>query len=95
MPVHTLPSLGAEAFEWLVPGMVQEKVVLLLKNLPKGIRKRFTPIGETARRILPHLSFGQGDFYTRLGEADLNLTGIRIDPAVGLGAVARPSQDAF
>ena len=80
VPVHTLPSLGGEAFEWLVPGMVQEKVALLLKNLPKEIRKRLTPIGETARRILPHLSFGEGDFYTRLGEAVFNLTGIRVDP---------------
>ena len=80
VPVHTLPSLPAEAFEWLVPGMVAEKVAILLKNLPKEIRRRLMPIGETARRILPELAFGKGDFYTRLGEAVFNLTGIRIDP---------------
>jgi ATP-dependent helicase HrpA len=60
--------------------MVPEKVSVLLKNLPKETRKRLMPIGETARRILPYLAFGNGDFYTRLAEAVFSLTGIRIDP---------------
>ncbi|MGC9194635.1 MAG: ATP-dependent RNA helicase HrpA [Syntrophobacteraceae bacterium] len=80
VPVHTLPSLSGEAFEWLVPGMVPEKVSVLLKNLPKEIRKRLMPLAETARRIVPYLASGEGDFYTRLGEAVFNLSGIRIDP---------------
>ncbi|MDR3557671.1 MAG: ATP-dependent RNA helicase HrpA [Syntrophobacteraceae bacterium] len=80
VPVHTLPSLSGEPFEWLVPGMVPEKVAILLKTLPKEIRRRLTPIGETAKRIIPYLALGKGDFYSRLGEAVFNLTGIRIDP---------------
>ncbi len=80
VPVHTLPSLCGEAFEWLVPGMVAEKVSVLLKNLPKETRKRLMPLADTARRILPHLAFGTGDFYTRLAEALFTVTGIRIDP---------------
>ena len=80
VPVHTLPVLPAEPFEWLVPGMLPEKVTVLLKGLPKGIRKYLVPVNETARRIWQELDFGQGDFYHRLSEAVFNLTGIRITP---------------
>lgn len=82
VPVHTLPSLSAQTFEWLVPGMVAEKVAVLLKSLPKDIRRRLSPLGETARRILPTLAYGKGDFYTRLADAVFTLTGARIDPAI-------------
>ncbi len=80
VPVHSLPVLPAEPFEWLVPGMLPEKVTVLLKGLPKGIRKYLAPVNETARRIWQELDFGQGDFYLRLSEAVFNLTGIRIAP---------------
>jgi len=80
VPVHTLPVLPAEPFEWLVPGMLPEKVTFLLKGLPKGIRKHLVPVNETARRIWQELDFGHGDFYRRLSEAVFNLTGTRITP---------------
>ncbi len=80
VPVHTLPVLPVEPFEWLVPGMLPEKVTVLLKGLPKGIRKYLVPVNETARRIWQELEFGHGDFYRRLSEAVFNLTGIRVTP---------------
>ncbi|MDR3566684.1 MAG: ATP-dependent RNA helicase HrpA [Syntrophobacteraceae bacterium] len=86
VPVHTLPALRGDAFEWLVPGMVQEKVAVLLKSLPKELRRRLAPLGDTARRILPGMAFGEGDFYARLGEAVFTLTGIRVDQRQWEGA---------
>ncbi len=80
VPVHTMPVLPAEPFEWLVPGMLPEKVTVLLKGLPKGVRRQLAPVNETARRIWQELDFGHGDFYGRLSEAVFNLTGIRITP---------------
>ena len=80
VPVHTLPVLSAEPFEWLVPGMLPEKVTVLLKGLPKGIRRYLAPVNETARRIWQELVFGHGDFYQRLSEAVFNITGTRITP---------------
>ena len=80
VPVHILPVLSAESFEWLVPGMLQEKVTVLLKSLPKSLRKQLVPVNETAPRILRALETGHGDFYDRLSDAVLNVTGIRIQP---------------
>ena len=80
VPVHTLPALSAELFEWLVPGMLPQKVTLLLKGLPKGIRRQLAPVNEIVRRIMRDLDFGHGDFFSRLGEVVFNLTGARITP---------------
>jgi ATP-dependent helicase HrpA len=78
VPVHTLPILSDDPLEWLVPGLLPEKVALLLKSLPKGIRKYLVPFNETARRIFLGLEYGNGDFYSRLSETVFNLTGVRI-----------------
>jgi ATP-dependent helicase HrpA len=58
--------------------MLPEKVAILLKGLPKGIRKYLVPFNETARRIFLGLEYGKGDFYSRLSEAVFNLTGVSI-----------------
>ncbi len=78
VPVHTLPILSDDPLEWLVPGLLPEKVALLLKSLPKGIRKYLVPFNETARRIFLGLEYGNGDFYSRLSETVFNLAGVRI-----------------
>lgn len=81
VPVHALPAIGGEGFEWLVPGLLPEKVLLLLKGLPKGLRKHLVPLGETARRVWENMAgrkAGTEDFWTRLGEAVFELTGVRI-----------------
>ncbi len=80
VPVHALPALAPEPFEWLVPGLVPEKVLLLMKSLPKGLRKNFVPVNETARKIWEGLDFGSGDFFASLSAKVRELTGVRIAP---------------
>ncbi|HBD10057.1 MAG TPA: ATP-dependent RNA helicase HrpA, partial [Syntrophobacteraceae bacterium] len=80
VPVHLLPRMGHAGFEWLVPGMLPEKVLTLLKALPKGLRRQVVPIQEFARRVVDCLEFGQGDFYTQLTRIVKELTGMEIYP---------------
>ncbi len=63
-----------------MPGMLHEKTTVLLKALPKGIRKHLVPVNETALRIWRSLDVEDGDFYSRLSDAAFNVTGIRIPP---------------
>ncbi|MEN6440265.1 MAG: ATP-dependent RNA helicase HrpA [Syntrophobacter sp.] len=78
VPVHALSSLEPAAFEWLVPGMLAEKILILMKGLPKGVRKNFVPVNDAARRIWQSLPFGGGEFYSELGRKIFELTGIRV-----------------
>lgn len=60
IPVHLAQTLSSQHFDWLVPGFLQEKVTLLLKGLPKSVRKKLVPVNMTVDRLLDELSAGDG-----------------------------------
>ncbi|MGB9988756.1 ATP-dependent RNA helicase HrpA [Pseudoduganella rhizocola] len=65
VPLYALNQLSRERCEWLVPGMLKEKVHLLLKSLPQKQRRHMVPLPEYAAkfcdRIHDKLAFGRGD----------------------------------
>ena len=52
VPLHLLNKLDAAPFEWLVPGMVREKVAYAFKALPKQIRRHLFPLPEQVTAFL-------------------------------------------
>ena len=48
VPLFFLNQLEAERCEWLVPGMLKEKVHMLLKSLPQKIRRHCVPLPDYA-----------------------------------------------
>ena len=52
MPLHLLNTLRETPFEWLVPGLLREKVTWSLKALPKNIRKQLFPLTEQVDAFL-------------------------------------------
>ncbi len=51
VPLGALNQLNEAVFEWLVPGLLAEKITALLKSLPKTIRKQLVPVPDTAETI--------------------------------------------
>jgi ATP-dependent helicase HrpA len=43
VPLHLLNRLEPGQFEWLVPGLIREKVAALFKSLPKTLRRHLVP----------------------------------------------------
>lgn len=70
--------LRPELFEWLVPGMLAEKVVFLLKGLPKSLRRQLVPIPQTAAEIVRDLPFGRGSLYRALEQVIADSFKLRI-----------------
>ncbi|EIJ43654.1 ATP-dependent helicase HrpA [Beggiatoa alba B18LD] len=56
IPSTLLNQLPVEPFEWLVPGLLEEKVIALIRNLPKALRKHFVPVPDIARAFLLNLT---------------------------------------
>ncbi len=75
VPVHQLNQLTDQAFDWLVPGLLKEKLVALVKSLPKHIRKRFVPVPQTVERCLEIEPEAKGSLYEWLGMRLRKLTG--------------------
>jgi ATP-dependent helicase HrpA len=55
VPLHQLNQLRRELFDWLVPGLLREKLIALLKSLPKDLRRKLVPVPDTVDRLLPKL----------------------------------------
>jgi ATP-dependent helicase HrpA len=64
VPLYALNQVSAERSEWLVPGMLKEKVHLLLKSLPQKLRRHCVPLPDYAAgfcdRVQEKRIFGRG-----------------------------------
>jgi ATP-dependent helicase HrpA len=49
VPLAALNQISPARCEWLVPGLLEEKITALLKSLPQSIRRAFVPVPEYAR----------------------------------------------
>jgi ATP-dependent helicase HrpA len=65
VPLYALNQLSRERCEWLVPGMLKEKVHLLLKSLPQKLRRHCVPLPDYAAKFCERVqqanAFGKGD----------------------------------
>ncbi len=64
VPLFVLNQVSEDRCEWLVPGMLKDKIQALLKSLPQRPRSRFVPLPDNAARLAELLGtperFGQG-----------------------------------
>jgi ATP-dependent helicase HrpA len=70
VPLTQLNQVDGRRCEWLVPGMCEEKILLLLKSLPQKLRRHCVPLPDYAKsfldRQLDEKQFGVGDFLDSL-----------------------------
>ncbi len=77
IPVQAIPSLPAETLDWAVPGLLREKVMALLRGLPKEFRKRLQPLNQTCDVILREIT-QEGPLPTALGRFIFQRYGVDI-----------------
>jgi len=65
VPLFALNQIPQERPAWLVPGMIKEKVHLLLKSLPQKLRRHCVPLPDYAAKFVDRIhtagAFGRGD----------------------------------
>jgi ATP-dependent helicase HrpA len=52
VPLHLLNKLEAADFDWLVPGLIRDKITFAFKALPKSIRRNLVPVPEQVTAFL-------------------------------------------
>ncbi len=52
VPVSILHQVPLYRFDWLVPGMLRDKCIALIKSLPKSLRRNFVPVPDYVDRAL-------------------------------------------
>ena len=91
VPLAALNQVPAAPCEWLVPGLLEEKIAALIKGLPQSIRRACVPVPEFAKAAaqaflpLPQAGEGRGEGLSRAQAKSFPLTP-GPSPARGRGA---------
>ena len=70
VPLFALNQVSADRCDWLVPGMLKEKVHLLLKSLPQKLRRHCVPLPDYASGFCDRVAAGS-DARLRFGHGSL------------------------
>ena len=85
LPLFVLNQVQEERAEWLVPGMLKEKIQALLKSLPQRPRSRMVPLPETASLFFEQLStpekFTQGSLLQAVTKLAREKTQLDLKPS--------------
>ena len=68
IPSALVSSIPAESFDWLVPGLLKEKIALLLKGLPKVYRQKLVPMAKVVDTIANEIPARKKNLITALGD---------------------------
>ncbi|UZG42926.1 ATP-dependent RNA helicase HrpA [Caldimonas thermodepolymerans] len=66
VPIFALNQVSEERCEWLVPGMLKDKVLALVKSLHQKPRARLVPLPEYVEQFVGSVEFGQGSLMEAL-----------------------------
>lgn len=66
VPLPVAEHLSSGQVQWMVPGLREEIVSVLLRALPKNLRRQFQPVDQAARIVAAEFDPGRSDFLPAL-----------------------------
>ncbi|MCA1978021.1 MAG: ATP-dependent RNA helicase HrpA [Thiobacillus sp.] len=80
LPLYLLNKVEPARIDWLVPGLIREKLVALLKNLPKDKRRPLIPLPDTVTAFLSVEKPGERMLTEALADFIRRKTGADVHP---------------
>ncbi|MCU7844950.1 MAG: ATP-dependent RNA helicase HrpA [Candidatus Thiodiazotropha sp. (ex Monitilora ramsayi)] len=78
VPQDVLNQVTEARLQWLVPGLLRERVIALIRGLPKSLRRAFVPVPDYADACLMELGQTERPLVQVLGERLKSMTGVHI-----------------
>lgn len=78
VPISVLDPFPQHMGEWLVPGLLREKCIALIKTLPKPIRRNFAPAADAVDRVMSKLAVGNSPLTDALAEQLFRSRGVKV-----------------
>lgn len=78
VPITVLAPFPDHIGDWLVPGLLKEKCIALIRSLPKPIRRNFAPAADSIDRVMPLLTEQSQPLHQQLGECLHRQTGVSV-----------------
>jgi ATP-dependent helicase HrpA len=77
-PAAGINTINPQRCEWLIPGLLREKIIALIKSLPKQLRKNFVPAPNFAEACLQALTPSDTALCTAVSGHLKKITGVQI-----------------
>ncbi|WP_439651282.1 ATP-dependent RNA helicase HrpA [Microbulbifer sediminum] len=94
VPVGALHQVPAARLSWLVPGLLRDKCIALVKALPKQWRKYFVPVPAAVDRALPRMQAGDTPLWRALAHELHRQTAIEL-PAEAWESAEQSLEDFY
>ncbi len=78
VPLPLLNQVHEERTQWLIPGLLRERIVALLRSLPKALRKSFVPAPDYADACLKEMLASPRPLFRELSEQLRARTGVYV-----------------
>lgn len=81
VPLAVIRQIPETRLDWLIPGLLQEKCLALIRSLPKSVRKNFVPAQDYVERALESLEYEGRPLVETFAQRLFRLTGVHVDAA--------------
>ena len=81
IPLPLLNRAPRYLFDWLVPGLLRDKCIALIKGLPKALRKQLVPAPDVVDAALAELSAEDSDLCAALSGVLKRQRGVQVAPS--------------
>jgi ATP-dependent helicase HrpA len=78
VPAGAVSQIPAGKMQWLVPGLLREKITAMLKGLPKAYRKNFVPVPNYVDALMSSLVADETPLHLSMSEKLFRMTGVRV-----------------
>ena len=79
-PLAALNQIDLRRLEWLVPGLLEQRLAALLKSLPKALRRHFVPVPNYVKVLMEVLTPGKVSLTEAMAVQLFRITGVAIPP---------------
>ncbi len=63
VPLEGVSQIHDNHLGWSVPGLLEARIMALIRSLPKGVRRNLVPAPDTAASVAREIEFGVGSFW--------------------------------
>src|SRR5699024_4765950 len=78
IPATLINQVPEDIFDWLVPGLLPEKLEALIRGLPKAKRRNFVPVPEYVKAVMESIDITSGPLLSQLSQVLARITGVTI-----------------
>jgi ATP-dependent helicase HrpA len=82
IPIHMVSTLTASYVDWMIPGLLKDKIIALLKGLPKEYKKQLPHLAHTCAIIVSEIKIVEGSLVSALSKFINEKFGVDIPAAI-------------